>query len=201
MALREVGRREADDPRRLAGVRDEHLRPVDDVLVAAANGGRLDPGDVGARTRLGEPEAAEERSLEQRPEPLLLLLLAAGDENRAGGEPVRPDRRADTRAPPVQLLPDEHPVEARELGTAERLRQVQVHQPDLVRFGDDVGGMNLTFVADGRPRPDLLLCERASERAQLALFVGQPERDSRAGTLLDCCHARRLLNVVGSKID
>ena len=94
-----------------------------------------------------------------------------------GGEAVGEDRRADAGAAPVELLADEDPVEARELRASERLGQVQVHQADLVRLGDDVGRMGLVLVALGRARPDLLLGERARERAQLLLLVAEGERD------------------------
>ena len=77
-----VGRGEDDDPRRVARVRDEHLRAVEDVLVAVADGGRLDPGDVGAGVRLGQRERAEDRLLEQRRQPLALLLVGAGEQDR-----------------------------------------------------------------------------------------------------------------------
>ena len=52
VALRRVGLREDDRPRRPAGVRDERLRAVEDVLVAAPLGRRLHARDVGARVRL-----------------------------------------------------------------------------------------------------------------------------------------------------
>src|SRR5213592_4872792 len=53
VALRPVGRGEHREPRSVAGVRDEHLRAVDDVVVAVPHGRRLDAGDVGAGVRLG----------------------------------------------------------------------------------------------------------------------------------------------------
>ena len=81
MALRRVGLREDDRPGGMAGVRDERLRAVEDVLVAAALRGRLQVGDVGAGLGLGEPERAEDRLLEERRQPLRLLLLAAGDDH------------------------------------------------------------------------------------------------------------------------
>ena len=95
-----------------------------------------------------------------------------------GGEAVGADRGADAGAAPVELLADEHAVEARELRAAEPLRQVQVHQADLVRLGDDVGRMGLVLVTLRRARPDLLLGERARERAQLLLLVAEGERDA-----------------------
>ena len=102
----------------------------------------------------------------------------ARDEDRPGGEAVGEDRGADAGAAPVELLADEDPVEGRKLRASEPLGEVQVHQADLVRLGDDVGRMGLMLVALRRARPDLLLGERARERAQLLLLVAEGERDA-----------------------
>ena len=188
MALVPVGGREADDPRGLATVRDEHLRAVDHVLVAARDRHGLDAGDIGAGARLGQTEAAEERLLDERRQPLLLLLLAAGDQDRAGGQAVGADRGADPRAAEVELLADEHPLEAGQLGPAQRLRQVQVHEAHLVRLGDDVGRVGLVLVVLRRLRADLLLGELSRERAQLALLTGERERHATRDACLDRGH-------------
>ena len=180
VALGRIRLREDDRPRGVAGVRDERLRPVQDVLVAAALGGRLQVGDVGAGLGLREAEGAENRLLEERRQPLRLLLLAAGDDHRAGAEAVRPDRRADAGAAPVELLADEDPVEGREPEPTERLGHVQVHQAELVRLGDHVGRVSLMLVVFGRLGPDLLLGELASKLAKTLLLLAQSERDPRA---------------------
>ena len=146
-------------------------------------------GDVGAGLGLGEAEGAEDRLFEQRRQPLRLLLLAAGDDHRAGAEAVRADRGADPGAAPVELLADEDPVEGREAEPAERLGHVQVHQAELVRLGDHVDGVGLVLVVLRRLGPDLLLGELASKLAQTLLLLGQGERDARADTLLDRGHA------------
>ena len=67
--------REDDGPLGVAGVRDERLRAVEDVLVAVAHRGRPQRGDVRARTRLRERERAEDRLLDERRQPASLLLL------------------------------------------------------------------------------------------------------------------------------
>ena len=197
-ALAAVGRGEAHHPGSVAGVRDEHLRPVDHVLIALGDRRRLDAGHVGAGARLGEPEAAEDRRLDERPEPLLLLLVGAGDQDRAGAEAVGADRGADARAAPVELLADQHAVEAGKLRPAEPLRQVQVHEADLVRLGDDVGRMRLMLVTFRRARPDLVLRERAREGAQLLLLIAEGEGDAAGDTRIDCGHSEHSL---GKSID
>ena len=71
MALARIGLREDDRPGRVAGVRDERLRAVQDVLVATPLGRRLHPRDVGAGIGLAEPERAQDRLLEERRQPRL----------------------------------------------------------------------------------------------------------------------------------
>ena len=150
--------------------------------------GRLHPRDVGPRIRLAEPERAEDRLLEKRWKPLLLLLLGAGDQDRRGAEAVRADRGADPGAAAVQLLADQHAVEGRELEATKRLGNVQVHQAERVRLGDDVDRMGRVLVVLGCLRADLLVCELARERAELALLGRERERDAAGDPGLDCCH-------------
>ena len=172
----------------MAGVRDEGLRAVQDVLVAAALGRRLDPRDVRAGVRLGQPEGAEDRLLEQRRQPLRLLLVRAGDDHRRRTEAVRANRRGDARAAPVELLADEHPVECGQPGPAERLGNMEVHEAQLVCLGDHIGRVRRVLVVCGGFRPYLLLGELACERAQLALLRGEGERDAARDTGLDLGH-------------
>src|SRR6185295_1753349 len=93
-------------------------------------------------------------------------------------------------------LCDDDPVEARELEPTEGLGEVQVHQADRMRLGDDVRRMSLVLVTLGRPRPDLLLRELACEGSQLPLLGGEGERDA-ADTSLDCGHDPLLRDLDG----
>ena len=179
---------EDDGPGGVAGVRDEGLRAVQDVLVTPALRLRLQVGDIGAGLGLGEAERAEDRLVEERRQPLRLLFLAAGDDHGACAEPVRSDRGSDAGATPVELFSDEDPVEGGEPEAAERLGNMQVHQAELVRLGDHVGRVCLVLVVLGRLGPDLLLGELARELAKTLLLLGQRERDARADTLLDGGH-------------
>ena len=121
-----------------------------------------------------------------------LLLVAPGEEDRRGAERVGDDRDRDPGAAPGELLADQHAVEARQAEPAVLLRDVRVHQPDLVRLGDDVGRVRLMLVVLGGLRADLLLGELPRQPAQLALLVAQRERDPGLGRhrFLDCCHGR-----------
>ena len=101
-----VGIRHAhhDDERRGAQVRREELVAVDDPLVAVALGVALELRGVGAAVRLGHRVAGEHLAVEQRLEPLLLLLRGAvrGDDlgvagvgRRAAEDDGRPHRPAE----------------------------------------------------------------------------------------------------------
>jgi hypothetical protein len=69
---RRIGLREHDRPRGVAGVRDERLRAVEDVLVALARGRVRSAADVGSGSRLRERERAEDRPLDERRQPARL---------------------------------------------------------------------------------------------------------------------------------
>src|SRR4029450_2237510 len=139
-------------------------------LVAAALRGRLHPRDVGARVGLAETEGTQDRPLEQRGKPGLLLLIRARKENGPRAETVGEDRGPDARAAPVQLLTDDDAAESGRPESPERFRHMEIHEPELVRLRDDVGRMRRVLVVLGRLRPNLLLRELACERSQLSLL-------------------------------
>jgi hypothetical protein len=149
---------------------------------------RLHTRDVGTSVRLAEPERAEDRLLEKRRQPRLLLLIRAGEEHGTRPEAVGEDRRADARAPPVELFADKHAVERRQPEAAERLGDVEVHETELMRLRDHVGWVGRALVVLGRLRADLLLRELARERAQLTLLGRQCERDAASDACLQLGH-------------
>jgi len=189
IALGGIGLREHDRPRGSTRVRDERLRAVQDVLVASALGGRLQLGHVGPCLGLREAEGAEDGLIEEWWQPPGLLFVGAGDDHRARPQGVCADRRADAGAAPVELFPDEDPVEGRELQPTEGLRHMQVHQSQLVCLGDHVRGVRLVLVVLGSLRSDLLLRELARQLPQRLLLVRERERDSRTDSVLDDRHA------------
>ena len=164
--------------------------PVDDVLVASPLGRGLHACDVGARIGLREAERAQGRLVEERREPGLLLLVGAREKHGSCTEPVGEDRGADAGAPPVQLLPHEHPVERRQTETAEGLGDVQVHETEPVRLRDHVRRVGGALVVLGGLRPDLLHRELASQGAQLALLRRQRERHAAGNGGLELGHRR-----------
>ena len=115
------------------------------------------------------------------------------------GPAARPFARIDVPIPEQPQLsssPTSIPSKADSLGPAERLGEVEVHQAELVRLGDDVGRVGLVLVVLRRLGPDLLLGELARERAELPLLVGERERDAvprgPSPSLPSCCSGRRL---------
>ena len=136
-ALR-VGLREDDRPRGVAGIRDEGLRAVEDVLVALAHGGGRERRDVGARARLGETERREDRLLDQRRQPLRLLLVAAECDHGPEPRPFAVMEVPIPEQPQYSSSPTSIPSKVERPRPAVLLGDVQVHQPDLVRLRDHV---------------------------------------------------------------
>ena len=95
-------------------------------------------------------------------------------------------------AAPAELLIDDRALEQREAGPPVLRRNVEVHQPDLVRLGEDLRGMRGVLVVLGRLRPDLILGELVCELAQGLLLVRQLERRPHAGCVLDGGHGSSL---------
>jgi hypothetical protein len=165
---------------------------IDDVVVAVAHRGGLDAGDVRAGVRLGQRERGQQHLVDERREPLALLLLGPRDDHRPVAEPVRHDRRADPGAAPAELLADQHALEPAELEAPIGLRNVDVHQAELVRLGEHIRGVDRALVILAFLRPDLPLREVVGEVAQRLLLVGEPERDAAGGAFLECRHRLRV---------
>jgi hypothetical protein len=143
---------------------------------------------------LRQSERAQNRLFDERGQPLALLLLGAGVEQRPGPEAVDDDRRAHPGAAPAELLGDERAVEQAELRSPVLGRDVDVHQPDLVRLGDHVGGVRHLVVVLGRPRPDLLRGELVRELAQRLLLLAERKREPARDPLVDRGHAQSFVD-------
>jgi hypothetical protein len=162
-------------PTGMRAVGDEDLRPVDHVLVALLDGASAHRPDIGAGLRLGETEGGELGLLDQHPEILLLDLLGTADDHWGGREAVAHQRRADPRAAPPDLLLDQTPLQGVETGATVLLRDLGVHEPDLVRLLDDLLRPDGVPVVVPRDRADLLLREVVRQLAQVFLLVGKRE--------------------------
>src|SRR5262249_25853274 len=83
-----VGHGDHDCNIAVVAIRDEGLTAVDDPLVAFAHRRSASPAGIGARTRLGQPPAAEELPAAELGNVFAFLLLMAGDP-----DVVRAERR------------------------------------------------------------------------------------------------------------
>ena len=164
------------EPVGVAAVGDEALGAVDDVLVAACWTAVVRmPRDVGAGVGLGQAEGRQTRLIDEPPEVLPLELLAASEEQRAGREPVRAERRADPRAAPGELLLDQAAFEVGGARASVDVRDLRVHQPQLPGLLDDrlrPGAVSVVLPRDGS---DLLRGEVVRHLAHAALLFSEGE--------------------------
>ena len=88
-------------------VGDPGLGAVEDVLIALAHGRGEDAGHIGAGGRLGQAVGRQLPAVGQPGQVALLLVVAAGQDDRPGGEVVEHDGGLDAGAGPGQLLVDD----------------------------------------------------------------------------------------------
>ena len=168
----------------LHDARHPALGAVEHPVVAVAHGLGAHADDVAAGLRFREPEAGALLAGRDRPDVLLLLLLAARDQHRArsaGGvsssisaavfeylatSSIAMREAEDPGAAAAVLLGDD---EAEQPGVAEDLE-------DVLR----VGGVGVDLAGPGR---DLVLRQLAHRRLELDVLGGQIERH-RGGSLL-----------------
>ena len=136
-----VRRREDHRPRGVPGVRDEHLRAVEDVLVAAALRRRLDARGVGAGVGLGEREGAEDRLVEERRQP----RRASARRSRRSGPAPAPSvfatiETAMPEQPQESSSPMSMPSNAGQAGAADSSAMWTFIRPSSCAFGDEVAG-------------------------------------------------------------
>ena len=128
VALALVGRGEDHDPGGMARVRDEHLRAVDDVLVALADGRRLDPGDV--RPAFGSVRPKEHRIGDSRSGGSHSAFCSSLPASMTGPAPseLATIETAIPAQPQDSSSHHQHPVEVREPGPAVLLGNVRVRR-------------------------------------------------------------------------
>src|SRR6185503_3996016 len=108
VALRWIGVREDERELGHGSVRDPHLAPVDDPVVAVALRRRLKPRRVAPDRRLGEPEASDHIALAEAREPGALLLFGPELQDRDLDErDLDRQRRADGRIGAADRLGDD----------------------------------------------------------------------------------------------
>src|SRR6266536_1968765 len=154
-------RREDDAEVGDGGVADELLVAVQHVAPVHAGRPRGDRGRIGAGLRLGDRERARRRprAAERRQPPLLLLLVAEG-ENRPRKEPALGDHERDRAVAPGELLEDQAAL-AQGLDAAAAVLDGKViaGEPDLGGLVDELPRELLRLVVVQRDRAQLLARE------------------------------------------
>ena len=174
-----VGNGEDDVDARLAFARDEPLLAVQHPLVAVAHRGRLEPGEVGARARLGERPRLAVLAVRDRAHvavdllrrrDLVELARTAIDDREA--EPVR-------RLP--RLLLERDLAEHREVAATELGRHVQHGEARVAGLppqGVELGGIDRAALRDARlERIHLRLDEPADGLLERADVLGELGHD------------------------
>jgi len=154
-------------------VRDEPLRPVEDVLVTFAPRRRTHRSGVRARPGLGEGVGAQPLA-GCKPRQVARLLLVVARKL----EPERPEllhgEDQPARCANLRDLLDRNERQQRSgAEAAVLLVEEQPEQVVLPEERDDVPGKLMALVDLRRPRRDPLARELANEIADLALFLGQ----------------------------
>ena len=173
MARFRVGLREDGVELRDSGVRDEPLRPVENVVVTFTPRRGAHRRGVRARPGLGERVRAQPFA-GCKPRQVARLLLVVARKL----EPERPEllhrqdqpaRRADLR----DLLDRDERQQRPGAEAAVLLIEEQPEEVVLPEELDDVPGKLMALVDFRRPRRDPLARELANEITDLALFLGQ----------------------------
>ncbi len=176
MALRAVGRREAHDPRRLAGVRDEHLRAVEPVLVALPYRGRLDARDVGAGVGLGQREGRDEIAAQRRRQVAGAQRLGPVLVDEVGAhQRLHRRRRGDRQRAPRELLGEQAVRHHVGVGAAVPLGIAEGQVPELADAPEQPGRELPALVERRRRRRHLRVDEARHAPAELLLLAR--ERD------------------------
>ena len=168
-----AGAREHDVGLGVAGVADEALLPVEHPRVAVALGAHLERGGVGADRGLGQRVGAVALAAHQRREPLALLLLGAGEQDRQRHELHVRRHQRDRAGELRQLLDVGAPGHLGRVAPAVLGRQREPHQPLARERLVDVVRVVAVLVQLAHARADLLQHDPADVLAQLALLIGQ----------------------------
>ena len=152
------------------GVGDVALRTVEHPVGAVAPRRRREPGRVGARVGLGEPERRGHLAGGQTRQPRLLLLVGAPDEQHLPGDAVvGAEERTQRGCGPAQLERELRLLGERHAEPAVLLGDGEPVEPHLLAGGDDPlrdGVLGVDLLLD---RHDLL----AHEVAHRGQHVGQ----------------------------
>ena len=168
-----IGLREDGVEVRDAGVRDEALAAVEDVLVAVADRGRPHRGGVGAGAGFGQRVRGQPLAGRELRQVALLLLLRARELEPERAELLHGEQQAARRADLRDLLDRDEREQRAGAGAAPLLVVEEAEELVLAEELDDVPRELVRLVDLGRTRRDALARERAHELADLPLLLGQ----------------------------
>ena len=174
-----VGGREDDDPGRVAGVRDEHLGAVEDVLVARRIAVVWMPET--SDPAFGSVSANEQSSGSSISCGSHARFCSSVPARRTGAEPsvFATSVTAIPEQPQESSSPIRIPSKIESPGPPSSSGRWTFIRPERVRLLDDVRRVRLVLVVLGRLGPDLLGREVVGERLEVALLLGQGERNAR----------------------
>ena len=173
-----------------AGVGDEALAAVEDVLVAVADRGRPHRGRVGAGAGLRERVGGQPLAAREPRQVRLLLRLRAGELEPERAELLDREQEAARRADLRDLLDRDEREQRARARAAVLLVEEETEDLVLAEELDDVPGELVRLVDLGRARGDALARERADELANLALLVGE-DVPGHGGDRTGCGRGRR----------
>src|SRR5690606_16445613 len=157
-----------------APLRDEHLRAVQDPLVAVAPRRRPQPGGVAAAARLRERPRAQPLAPRGLRQVLLLLRLVPEGAHVPGAEPVvRRPRERERAVRPRDLLDADGVALGVHPRAAVLLRDADAEQPEVRELRDDLLREALLLVPLPGVRKDLRAGELADGLAKELVVLGQ----------------------------
>ena len=183
----------ADEEVGADAVGDEGLRAVDDVAAVDLLGEGGDAGDVGAGTRLGDPQGADLLAGDPGNQPALLLLLGAEVEDRRHrdrGVGVEPRGDAARAAAAGQLLDPDRVVQMGAALAAQLLGELQPEEAELRAARVQLTGEFPRVLPLGDVGRDLLGDEAADRLAQLLVLLAEGREGGALSCVLDDLHLR-----------
>jgi len=157
------------------GIRDEHLRAVDDPFAVLEPRGRSRRAGVGACVRLGQPERRKLPAGSKAGKPLAPLLLVPEVVDRQGAEGVvRGERDRDRRVDARQFLDDDRVRERVGACAAVLLGDCHTHQAELGELRRQLVGeafLAVEFLGDGRHLLQRELSDRVADQLVLAVEI------------------------------
>ena len=149
------------------------------VRAAVGHGPGPHPHDVAARLRLGEPEGGPQGAVADAGQVALLLLLGAGDHDRAGRKPGQQEHQGRGVGVLGHLLDGEGQPEDARARAAVLDGDAQPEQAGVAERLEDVGRVRAFLVDGPGPGLDLVLGQSPHRISELEQLFGEVEMHRR----------------------